>query len=169
VSGAGIQTSSVGETFNMGASTSTDSKGQFRISGVQPGNYGIFVTAAGYPPSGTQIGGMKTEVAVPAGANCADAMIKLGPKAAKLKATVKNGMTQEPIRGAEVWLRGDFEDQGGWSLTVSGDLFLVPAPTQITVSAGAEGFVRSQPLTISPMQAGQTQEIMIELTQKSSR
>jgi Carboxypeptidase regulatory-like domain len=168
VSGAGIQMSSEGETFNMGASTSTDLKGQFRISGVQPGNYAIFVTAAGYPPSGTQ-SGMMTEVAVPAGADCADEMIRLGPKAAKLKVKVINGMTQEPIRGAEVWIRGDFEDQGGWSLTVSGDLFPVPAQTQITVSAGAEGFVRSQPLTISPMQAGQTREIMIELTQKSSR
>lgn len=168
VSGAGIQTSSGGETFSMGARTSTDSKGQFRISGVQPGNYAIFVTAAGYPPSLTQ-SGMKTEVAVPAGANCADATIRLGPKAAKLRVTVINGMTQEPIKGAEVWLTGDFEDQGGWSLRVSGDLAPVPALTQITVSAGAEGFVRSQPLTISPMQAGQTQEIMIELTQKSSR
>jgi hypothetical protein len=168
VSGAGIQTSSGGETFNMGARTSTDSKGQFRISGVQPGNYAIFVTAAGYPPSLVQ-SGMKTEVAVPAGANCADATIRLGPKAAKLRVTVINGMTQEPIKRAEVWLTGDFEDQGGWSLRVSRDLASVPALTQITVSAGAEGFVRSQPLTISSMQAGQTQEIMIELTQKSSR
>lgn len=168
VSGAGIQTSSKGETFNNGTTTSTDSKGQFRISEVQPGNYVIFVSAAGYPPSGTQ-NGMMTEVAVPTGANCADATIRLGPKAAKLRVTVINGMTQEPIRGAEVWLKGDFEDQGGWSLTVSGDLVPIPAMTQITVSAGAEGFVRSQSLTISPMHAGQTQEIMIELTQKSSR
>jgi hypothetical protein len=168
VSGAGIQSSSGGETFNMGASTSTNSKGQFRISGVQPGNYSIFVTAAGYPPSLSQ-SGMKTEVAVPDEANCANATIRLGPKAARLRVTVINGMTQEPIKGAEVWLTGEFEGQGGWSLTVSGDLASVPALTQITVSAGAEGFVRSQPLTISPMQAGQTQEIMIELTQKSSR
>ena len=112
---------------------------------------------------------MKTEVAVPDEANCANATIRLGPKAARLRVTVINGMTQEPIKGAEVWLTGEFEGQGGWSLTVSGDLASVPALTQITVSAGAEGFVRSQPLTISPMQAGQTQEIMIELTQKSSR
>jgi hypothetical protein len=104
VSGAGIQTSSGGETFNMGAQTSTDSKGQFRISGVQPANYAIFVTAAGYPPSLTQ-SGMQTTVAVLPGANCADAMIRLGPKAAKLTVTVINGMTQEPIKGAEVWLR----------------------------------------------------------------
>ena len=38
VSGAGIQTSSVGETFNMGASTSTDSKGN---SGLAVYNLGI--------------------------------------------------------------------------------------------------------------------------------
>jgi hypothetical protein len=168
VPGAGLQTSSRGENFNMGAATSTDSKGQFRISGVPPGNYAIFVTAAGYPPSLAQ-SGMKTEVAVPAGANCADATIRLGPKAAKLRATVINGMTQEPIKSAKVWLTGDFEGQGGWSLTMSGDLAPVPALTQIAVSAGAEGFVRSQPFTISPMQAGQTQEIMIELTPITAR
>ena len=72
--------------------------------------------------------GMKTTVAVPVGANCADATIRLGPKAAKLRVTVINGMTQEPIKGAEVWLTGDFEDQlPGWSLRVSGDLAPVPA------------------------------------------
>jgi hypothetical protein len=168
VSGTGIQTSSRGETFNVGASTTTDSKGQFRISGVQPGNYEIFVTAAGYPPSLSQ-NGLMIEVAVPPGASCADATIRLGPKAAKLRVTVINGITQEPIKGAEVWLRGDFEKEGGWSLTVNGDRAPVPALTQITVSAGAEGFVRSQPLIISPIQPSQTQEIMIKLTQKSSR
>jgi hypothetical protein len=109
------------------------------------------------------------EVAVPPGASCADATIRLGPKAAKLRVTVINGITQEPIKGAEVWLRGDFEKEGGWSLTVNGDRAPVPALTQITVSAGAEGFVRSQPLIISPIQPSQTQEIMIKLTQKSSR
>jgi hypothetical protein len=45
---------------------------------------------------------MKTEVAVPAGANCADATITLGPKAAKLRVTVINGMTQEPINGTTI-------------------------------------------------------------------
>ena len=125
MSGAGIQTSSGGETFNMGARTSTGTrrtrKGNSALAECSLENYAHLcdrsrLSALANPEWNEDY------VTVPAGANCADATIRLGPKAAKLRVTVLNGMTQEPIKGAKVWLTGDFEDQGGWSLRVSGDL-----------------------------------------------
>jgi Carboxypeptidase regulatory-like domain len=168
VSGAEIQASSVGETFNVGARTSTDARGQFSFGGLQPGKYAIFVTAAGYPPSLIQ-SEMKTEVAVPAGANCADAAIRLGPRAAQLSVRVINAITHEPIEDAEIWLNGKFSNQGGWSLRIGGDLTPVPALTQFIVNAGAESYEKSQPLPISPIEPGQSREITIELEPKSFR
>jgi Carboxypeptidase regulatory-like domain len=166
VPGADIQTSSGPEDFQLGTRTSADANGQFRVGGIQPANYWIFVNATGYPPSLTRI---IDRVPVPPGPNCASATVRLGPKAAKLRVTVINGMTQEPIMSAVVWLNGEFKPQGGWSLRVGRVVSPVPALTQFTVTARAESYETAQPLTISPMQPGETREVTIALTPKSLR
>jgi Carboxypeptidase regulatory-like domain len=166
VPGAKIQTSPGDEeTFSPARWTSTDSHGQFSIDGVQPGRYVVFTTAAGYPQSLTQAG-MVAHVTVPSDVQCAKATIGLGPKAAKLRVTVVDGVTQQPINKAEVSLHGDFVKQGGWSQRAIGDQVPVPALTQFTVDAGAAGYEPSQE-TISPIQPEQTKEITVALQPKS--
>jgi hypothetical protein len=82
--------------------------------------------------------------------------------------------TQELLKEAQVHLTGNMANGGGWSLNVGAygegpadddraALIPVAALTTITVQAGSKGYANSQPLTISPMQPQQVQEITIVL------
>jgi len=100
VPGVKIQTSpGYNEASSLARRTSTDAKGQFSIDRVQPGRYMIVTTAVGYPESLTQPG-LVRHVTVPSEVKCANATIRLGPKAAKLRVRVVNGVTQQPINNA---------------------------------------------------------------------
>lgn len=160
---ARIQAISANERFLPSASTSTDAAGQFRIDGVQPGPHTILVDAAGYPFTAPYR--VMTGITVTSGAPCADAIMALGPKAAKLRVRVVDSVTQEPVKDASVWLIGEYTN-GGWSMRVIADPTPVPALSLITVHAAAEGYIESQPVTVSPMEPEQTQEITIALQPK---
>lgn len=162
VAKARIQASSETERFLPPSFTSTDANGRFRIDSVQPGPHIIFVDAMDYPLT---LSGGHTRINVPPGVQCADAMIALGPKAAKLRVRVVDSVTQEPVKDAEVWLSGKYTN-GGWGMRGIADPTPVPALSLITVHATAEGYVESQPVTVSPMEPEQTQEITIALQPK---
>jgi hypothetical protein len=165
VSGARIQADS---TNDPGAGWKiTDTRGHFRFDGAQPGDHTIFIYAEGYPIPGSFEDGLMSKVTVASVPECADVVIKLGPKAAKLSVKVIDAVTQTPLEDAEVWAAGNFAHEGGWSLRVSADPMPVPALTQFNVYAHAAGYVNPpSPPTVLPMQPGQTQEITIALQPK---
>jgi hypothetical protein len=141
----------------------TDKNGRFRFDGVQPGDYTVFTDAAGYPPTLNQEGLEYARVSVQPISACADIAIRLGPKAAKLRVRVVDAVTRKPLQGSTVWLDGEHGGHGLWSLRVIGDPMLIPALRQFHVSARAQGYLRSQTLTISPLQPEETQQLTIEL------
>jgi hypothetical protein len=169
-----IQASSYNQGFDLGGVTYSDADGRFKFVGMRPGEYSIFTYAAEFPWPLTQPEGWVVYVTVPSGIDCADASVRLGARAAKLRVRVMDAATQELLNEAQVHLTGNMANGGGWSLNVGAygegpadddraALIPVAALTTITVQAGSKGYANSQPLTISPMQPQQVQEITIVL------
>jgi hypothetical protein len=169
VSQARIQISADDNRFHRVANKTTDANGRFRADGIQPGRCEIIVYAAGYPLSFNPRDGMVTDIDVASGADCADASIRLGPKAAKLLVDVIDAMTQKPIEGAQGWLRADFADDGGSRMVAIAVPTPVRARTQFSLYVRADGYIQSAPVAVLPMQPEETQEITVALRPEPSQ
>lgn len=169
VAGAGIQIGSSDAIFQEGGGrVFTDAKGLFSIGNLEPGEYHLFATAAGYPPSLAQLSMMMT-VTVGQDRNCALPTMRLGPKASELSVRVLDDLTLEPVASPKIWVSEESANTGGWSLRAGGILGPVPAFTALTVRASGEGYLDAQPLIIAPMEPEQTREITIRLQPVATR
>jgi hypothetical protein len=163
---------SMRQSFLSGGVTYSGADGRFEFEDMRPGKYLIFTYPAEYPMPLTQMEDVG-HVTVASGIDCADASMRLGPRAAKLRVHVMDATTHELIKEAQVHMTGSLAN-GGWSQNVGADreepadgdraaLIPVPALTTITVDASSKGYANSQTLTISPMQPQQVQDITILL------
>jgi len=166
---ARIQISSDDNRFHHDANKTTDANGRFRADGIQPGRSQIVVYAAGYPLSFNPSDGTVTEIDVASGADCADANIRLGPKAAKLLVDVIDATTQKPIEGAQGWLRADFVDDGSSRMVAIAVPTQVRARTQFSLYVHADGYLKPAPVAVLPMQPEETQEITVALRPEPSQ
>jgi hypothetical protein len=169
VSQARIQIIPDDNRFHRDANRITDADGRFRADGIQPGRSQIVVYAADYPPSFSPRDGMVTDIDVPSGADCTDANIRLGPKAAKLLVDVIDATTQRPIEGAQGWLRADFADDGGSRMVAIAVPTPVRARTQFSLYVHADGYLKPAPVAVLPMQPEETQEITVALRPEPSQ
>jgi hypothetical protein len=167
---ATLQTSSQTQGGSCGRA-STDASGHFRFDEVQPGAYTLFTQAKGYPLPGVEDGSV-ARVAVPPGRVCPEVSIRLGRKAARLSVKIADGVTRKPVKGAEVWVSGEYIQGGGWSLRAIADPTLVPALTAFEIHVTAQGYLKAPPRAFLPMQPEETQQLTIALqpeSQKSAR
>jgi hypothetical protein len=166
---ARIQISSDDNRFHRDADKTTDENGRFRADGIQPGRGQIVVYAAGYALSFNPRDGMVTDIDVASGADCAEANIRLGPKAAKLLVDVIDATTQMPIEGAQGWLRADLVDDGGSRMVAIAVPTPVRARTQFSLYVHADGYLQPAPVAVLPMQPGETQEVTVALRPERSQ
>ena len=83
-----IQAISYNQGFESGGVTYSDADGRFKFAGIRLGEYSIFAYAAEFPFPTTQPEDWAVHVTVPSDLDCADASIRLGLRAAKLRVRV---------------------------------------------------------------------------------
>jgi hypothetical protein len=140
--------------------------GRFRFDALQPGSYTVFAHAAlGYSPS--QNDENSAHASVQPGPGCADVTVRLGFQAAKLKLTVLNAVTRQPVKDAVVSV--GLEVGGGISMfKVKENPVLVPSLKRLSVSAVAPGYTPER-LMLAPLQAEETRQLTIALQPGSDK
>ena len=125
----------------------TNAKGRFAIRRLRWGTYGVMAQKpnAGYPPMntfGSFYGrGRIPEVTVSPQAPAATVVVRIGPKAAFLTATIVSARTGKPIKRARLDLRRKGRAEGFWRGAVLAH-FTYPFPSEqvITLTVSAPGF-----------------------------
>jgi hypothetical protein len=145
----------------------TGKDGTFRFDGLQPGAYTVFARAAalGYFPS--QGGENAAHATVQPGPGCVDVTVKLGFKAARLKLTVLDAVTRQPIKD---YVASVSEEVGGGISTfqVEEDPVMVPPLKRLGVSAVAPGY-QTERLRLAPLQAEEIRQLTIALRPGADR
>ena len=152
----------------------TGKDGRFRFDSMQPGPYTVFAHAPGLGYFPSQDDENSAHASVQPGPGCADVTVRLGFEAAKLKLTVLNAVTRQPVK--DVVVSVDVEVGGGISrFEVSEYPVLVPsfkvmvrALKRLSVSATAPGY-RTERLMLAPLQAEETRQLTIALRPDSDK
>lgn len=145
----------------------TGKDGRFRFDSLQPGSYTVFAHAAALGYFLAQNDENSAHTSVQPGPGCAEATIRLGFEAAKLKLTVLDAVTRQPIKNCVATVE---EEVGGGISTfkVKQDPVMVPSLKRLSVSATAPGY-RPERLMLAPLQAEETRQLTIALRPGSDK
>jgi hypothetical protein len=141
----------------------TGKDGKFRFDSLQPGNYTVFAHAAALAQNDEN----SAHASVQPSPGCAEATIRLGFEAAKLKLTILDAVTRQPIENYVVTV----EEEGGGGIStfkVKQDPLIVPSLKRLSVSATAPGY-RPERLMLAPLQAEETRQLTIALRPGSDK
>jgi len=129
--------------------TTADESGKFKLGDLQPGRYQLYTRneSAGYPPTKNSFYRNAVVPMVQTSKKCANVVVKLGPKAARLKVNAVDATS-----GASISIFGiRMRDTYGYltiTRTTAGQEVLVPPNAELAVVAWAYRYPLTQPLTI---------------------
>jgi Ca-activated chloride channel homolog len=148
-------------------SITTDASGNFRISELEPGQYLLYTKneSAGYPPTKNPFY-RDENLLIQTSEKCTNFVVRVGAKAAKLKISAVDLSTGTPLAHFGVSLR----NRSGALLVISKATqeqeILVPARTELTVSAWSYRYPRSQPVAITTPGPEASQQVTVQLEQR---
>lgn len=129
--------------------TTTDESGKFKLGDLQPGRYQLYTQneSAGYPPTKNSFYRNAVVPMVQTSKKCTNVVVKLGPKAARLKVNAVDASSGAPIPIFGIRMRDTF---GFLTITraAAGQEVLVPPNAELAVVAWAYRYPVTQPLTV---------------------
>lgn len=148
----------------------SDEKGKFKITDLESGTYALYSSneTAGYPSTRNSF--YRTVNALPTQAlqKCSSVVVKVGPKAARLKIKAVDASTGAPLANFGVSLR----KQSGGILVIQratpGQEVLVPPHADLAISAWSYGFPKSQYIVVTTPGSDASQDVTVQLTPGSA-
>ncbi|HEY7401922.1 MAG TPA: VWA domain-containing protein [Candidatus Angelobacter sp.] len=150
-------------------STVSDEHGKFKIEQLEKGLYQLYTDkeSAGYAPTRNSFYRYATLPLIQVSEKCAKVAVRVGPKAARLRIHVVDAGTGTPLPRFGI----SFRDRSG-VLVVSqasqGQEVMVPANTDLTISAWSYGYPRSQPSSVTSPGPEAAQDVTIQLSPRAA-
>ena len=147
-------------------STTTDEQGRFKLSELEKGPYILYTKneSESYPSTRNSFYRLTAQPSTQAAEKCAKVVVRLDPKAARLRIHVVDAATGVPLPRFGV----SFRNPSGAHLVVSNasqdQEVLVPAHTALTVSAWSFRYPRSQPMAVTTPGPDTTQDVTVQLS-----
>lgn len=150
-------------------STATDEHGKFKIENLEKGSYLLYTKneSAGYMPTRNSFYRNTTLPLTQIAGKCTKVEVRVGPKAAKLRIHVVDAGTSTALPRFGV----SFRDQSGVLVISNGSQdqeVMVPANTELTISAWSYQYPRSQPMTVTAPAPGASQDVTVQLSPRAA-
>jgi VWFA-related protein len=145
--------------------TTTDENGKFKFPDLQAGNYILYTKneEAGYPPTENSLYREGIIRPVSTEDKCADVVVKLGPKAARLKVSAIDEVTHEPITRFGFAVRSS-SGVLSFRWAQPGQEILVPANAHLTVAGWSPPrYLMTQPVEFSTGGPESSGELIVKL------
>lgn len=148
----------------------SDEKGKFKITDLESGTYALYSSneAAGYPSTRNSFYRTVNELPTQATQKCSSAVVKVGPKAARLKIKALDASTGAPLANFGVSLR----EQSGGILVIQratpGQEVLVPPHADLAISAWSYGFPKSQYIVVTTPGSEASEDVTVQLTPRAA-
>lgn len=145
--------------------TQTDANGKFEMHDVPAARYtvGVNDVKRNYPGSGSMFlyGKADPQITVTVSDVCENVVLRLGPPAARLKLSVEDAITREPIKEPTVlMLRSGQHDR--FSTWAPNHEVLVPSLAEFQLEVQAAGYEKAAPMTLA-LQPGEVRELSFDL------